>query len=121
MVLRQSRYLRSCCLACALSLSDCVFHSNGSAGHDLCPQSTSMDQSSQDAWLCQTFEVSAGFAEPRSAQADGSDLELLTHEMIQCHASGDYVPSCCPRRNRKALFALQRFDGLKFNLRSESN
>ena len=68
-----------------------------------------MDQSSQDAWLCQTFEVSAGFAEPRSAQADGSDLELLTHEMIQRHASGDYVPSCCPRRNRKALFALQRF------------
>src|SRR5258708_3981831 len=34
----------------ALSLSDCVFHSNGSAGHDLCPQSASMDQTSQDAW-----------------------------------------------------------------------
>ena len=46
-----------------------------------------MDQSSQDAWLCRTFEVSAGFAEPRSAQADGPDLELLAHEMIQRHAS----------------------------------
>jgi len=33
------------------------------------------------------FEVSAGFAEPRSAQADGPDLELLAHEMIQRHAS----------------------------------
>jgi hypothetical protein len=37
--------------------------------------------------------------------------------MIQRHASGDYVPPCFSRRNRKALFAFQRFDGLKFNQR----
>jgi hypothetical protein len=53
-------------------------------------------------------------------RADGTQLrqtafESEIHEMIQWHASGDYVPPCCSGRNRKALFALQRFDGLKFN------
>ena len=33
-------------LPCVLSLSNCVFYTNRSAGHDLGPQSTAMDQSS---------------------------------------------------------------------------
>src|SRR6266481_5507892 len=98
-----------------LSLSNCIFHANRSAGHDLGPQSAAMNQSSQDALLRQTFKVSAGFAEPRSTQAHGSDLELPTHKMIQRHASSDYVAPHSSGRNRNALFAFQRFDGLKFN------
>ncbi len=67
-----------------------------------------MDQSSQDAWLCQTFEVSAGFAVPRSAQADGSDLELLTHEMIQRHASGDYVSELAKEDPERQFFRVRQ-------------
>jgi len=33
-------------LPCVLSLSNCVFYTNRSAGHDLGPQSAAMDQSS---------------------------------------------------------------------------
>ena len=59
------------CRACALSLGNCVFYANRAAGHDLGPQSGSMGQSSQDAGGVGPSRVSAGFAEPRSAQADG--------------------------------------------------
>src|ERR1700730_16639265 len=63
-------------------LSNCVGHANRSASYELAPQSAAMDQSSQDALLCQTFKVGAGFAEPHSAQAYGSDPELATDKVI---------------------------------------
>jgi len=48
-----------------------------------------MDQTSQGRLVVSDLRGKAqGFAEPRCAQADGSDMELLTHEMIQRHALG---------------------------------
>jgi hypothetical protein len=44
--------------------------------------SAAVDQSSQDNFLRQTFEVGAGFAQPRSARAYASDLKLPAHKMI---------------------------------------
>ena len=91
----------SCCRACALSLSDCVFHSNGSAGHDLCPQSASMDQSARTPGSVRPSRKRefAGRVPRRRTLRH----KTLTHEMIQPYASG-LVPPCCSRRNRRLFF-----------------
>lgn len=67
---------------------------NHSTRHNTRPQSTSMDQSGEDALGGQAFEVLAGFTQTHPAQSHGSNSELASYQVIQRNTSRHYVSSC---------------------------
>ena len=70
-----------------------------------------MHEASFDAGDGEAFEVTAGFAEPQTAQAHLADLEFLADQVIEGDPGRDQVPASLARRDLDLIVSSQGGDG----------
>ena len=80
-------------------------------GENLGPQASSMHEAFFDAGDGEAFEVTAGFAEPQTAQAHLADLELLADQVIEGDPGRDQVPARLARRDLDLIVSRQGGEG----------
>jgi hypothetical protein len=94
---------------------DRVTGANHALGQNLRPQPPAMYQARQNAFVAQSGEMRAGFAQPQAANPDLPNLKLAPHKMIQRYAARDDVASRCGCGKLNFQFTAECFDGFALN------
>src|SRR5437867_6218619 len=94
-----------------------VVEADGAAGENLGAEAPPVSQARQDFRAAQARQMSAGLAEPDSAQRHLADLELPAHEVIQRHLARDDVSPALPGIKIGPVVALQGFNRLNLDQR----
>ena len=91
---------------------DGVPDADHAAGDDVGAQAATVNQASSRSLPRQGLKMSAGLAEPHSAQRDLADRERAPDEMIERDPSRDDVPATVSRTESDVVLALERFERL---------
>jgi hypothetical protein len=84
-------------------------------GEDLGAQTTAVDQAGQDAGVGEAGEMLAGLAETHPTQADWTNLELLSDELVEGHAEGDDVAARFGGGEMKSMVIFKGLQGLNLD------